>query len=159
MQEKSLVKTRDPNKISLMNISQEQVLKLARYGIIKGDITEISIQTEISEIKIHLILILPRGSTFEEKEDPETGSMSEEEFSSFLSFLSLRSEFKFIPVNKNEALQIINTLIARPEWILDYEAQFTFSDEYYKVVLDILVPNFLIEKLLFKSKIKSGFRY
>ena len=145
--------------MSLINISQKQVLKLARYGIINGDITEISIHEEISEIKIHLIVTLPREGAFEEKEDLETGSMSEEEFSSFLSFLSLRRKFKFIPVNKNEALQIINTLIARPEWILDYKAQFTFSNEYYKVVLDILAPNFLIEKLLFKSKIKCGFRY
>jgi len=135
----------------------EQVLRLAKYGIINGRITEISIHEEISEIKIHLIVILPREGAFEEKEDPETRSMSEEEFSSFLSFLSLRRKFKFIPVNKNEALQIINTLIARPEWILDYKAQFTFSDEYYKVVLDILAPNFLIEKLLFESKIKYEF--
>jgi len=142
-----------------MRINQERVLKLARYGIINGDITEISIHEEISEIKIHLIVVLPRVSRFEEMEDSEIRLISEEEFSSLLSYLTLRRKLKFIPVNKNEALQIINTLVARPEWILDYKAQFTFSDEYYKVALNILVPNFLIEKHLFKSKIKYGFRY
>jgi len=142
-----------------MSEGLEQVLRLAKYGIINGSITEISIHEEISEIKIHLIVVTPRLGGMEKIWDPGIEPMSEEEFSSFLSFLFLRRKFKFIPVNKNEALQIINTLIARPEWILDYKAQFTFSDDYYKVVLDILVPNFLIEKLLFKSKIKCGFQY
>ncbi len=135
-------KDKSETKMRFMSEGLEQVLRLAKYGIINGGITEISIHEEISKINIHLIVVMPRLEGMEKTEGPEIESMSEEQFSSFLSFLSLRERLKFIPVNKNEALKIINTLIARPEWILDYKAQITSGNERYEVALDLIVPNF-----------------